>query len=588
MRYFLIAILLAGCGGGNDTATSLATGQTDTPVDAPADEENPDETPAEEDDSDTPTTEFPAFDAIGNNEENPEWGSAGAALIRLVPAAYADGIDELAGQTRPNPRTISNLVFAPRESIPNRLGASDMFWQWGQFLDHDIDLSPEADPAEHAGILVPSGDPLFDPDGTGSKVIPLERSAYVAGSAPRQQTNALTAFIDASNVYGSDEERARALRSLDGTGRLKTSDGDLLPFNRDGLDNAGGTSARLFVAGDVRANEQMALTAMHVLFVREHNRIADRLREQDAELSGDEIYQRARRMVAAQMQVITYREFLPLLLGPDGMPPYRGYDETVDAGIANVFSTAAFRLGHSLLSPTVLRLDAEGNEIEAGHLSLREAFFRPDRLVTEGGIDPILRGLSSQVCQELDAKVVEDVRSFLFGEPGFGGLDLPALNIQRGREHGLPSYNDAREALGLARRTSFAEINADTEVQAELAAAYPTVDDLDVWVGGLAEEHRPGAMVGELFFTILRDQFTRLRDGDRFWYARVLSQEDRRRVERTRLSEIIRRNTEIGDELRHDVFRATGDSKHPHPRILSSAPIDTDRPSRIARQFQAR
>lgn len=158
------------------------------------------------------------------------------------------------------------------------------------------------------------------------------------------------------------------------------------------------------------------------------------------------------------MQVITYREFLPLLLGPDALRPYQGYDPSADATIMNSFSTAAYRLGQSLLSTTLRRLDANGQTIGAGDLPLRDAFFAPDEIV-EHGIEPLLRGLASQVCQDLDVHVVDDVRNFLFGPPGGGGFDLASLNIQRGRDHGLPGYNDAREGMGLPRVARFNQIS---------------------------------------------------------------------------------------------------------------------------------
>ena len=136
---------------------------------------------------------------------------------------------------------------------------------------------------------------------------------------PRQQLNEITAWVDGSNVYGSNQERADALRTLDGTGKLKTSDGNMLPFNVDGLPNAGGSGPNLFLAGDVRANEQLGLTAMHTLFVREHNRLAEKIGAQRSNWDGDRIYEKARQLVGAQIQVITYNEFLPALLGKRAM-----------------------------------------------------------------------------------------------------------------------------------------------------------------------------------------------------------------------------------------------------------------------------
>jgi hypothetical protein len=333
------------------------------------------------------------------------------------------------------------------------------------------------------------------------------------------------------------------------------SEGNLLPFNDEGLANAGGDSADLFLAGDVRANEQVALTAVHTLFVREHNRLADEIAERDPRLPGDEIYERARQIVAAQIQVITYEEFLPTLLGAGALGPYNGYDPNVAANISNLFSGAVFRLGHSMLSGTLLRLDANGNEIADGHLPLRNAFFAPSRIIDEGGIEPLLRGLALQTCQQIDVQVVDDVRNFLFGPPGAGGFDLAALNMQRGRDHGLPDYNTVRVAMGLQPKSSFAEVTSDTIVQEQLGSVYGSVDEIDVWLGGLAEDPVNGGLVGELVFTVVKLQFERLRDGDRFWYER-LPDDLLRDVADTRLADIIRRNTNIDNEIPNDVFRA--------------------------------
>ena len=504
-----------------------------------------------------------AIDGRGNDTVDVAEGSTGIALRRALPSAYGDDVSTLAGADRPNPRAISNAVCTQVGEEPNAAGATDMLWQWGQFVDHDITLTPGAEPEEDASILVPTGDPAFDPFATGVVVIPFSRSAYVDQAGPREQLQAITAWIDGSQVYGSDAERALALRANDGTGRLRTSAGNLLPFNDVGLPNAGGTSATLFLAGDIRANEQVGLACLHTLFMREHNRQADQLRQQHPELNGDAVYEEARRRVGALLQVITYEEFLPLLLGRNAIPPYTGYRPELDARIDNAFSTAAYRLGHSLLSSRLLRLDANGAETIDGHLALRDAFFRPDRLVTEGGIDPVLRGLAAQAAQELDTHVVDDVRSFLFGPPGAGGLDLAALNIQRGRDHGLPSYAAARALLGLAPRTSFAAIGRDAATAQGLASVYGTVDKVDLWIGALAEAPEDGAMVGETLRTLLADQFRRLRDGDRFWYEARFDPDEVADLAATRLADVIRRNTDIGNEIDRDVFRVGAQGRRP-------------------------
>ena len=150
--------------------------------------------------------------------------------------------------------------------------------------------------------------------------------------------------------------------------------------------------------------------------------------------------------------------------------------------------------------------------------------------------------------------VVDDVRNFLFGDPGEGGFDLASLNIQRGRDHGVPGYNDARQALGLPRVESFADISSDQDIQRRMASVYDSVDDIDLWVGGLAEDQLPGAMVGQLISRLVKRQFEVLRDGDRFWYQNHLNDEERRMVDNTTLADIIRRNTTIDSEIPDDVF----------------------------------
>ena len=186
-------------------------------------------------------------------------------------------------------------------------------------------------------------------------------------------------------------------------------------------------------------------------------------------------------------------------------------------------------------------------------VALSEAFFNPN-LLKETGIDPVLKYLATDLGEEIDPFVVDSVRNFLFGPPGSGGLDLVSLNIQRGRDHGLADYNATRVKFGLSAVTSFAEITSDVEVQAKLEQLYGTVDNIDLWVGGLAEDHLADSSVGPTFAAIIGDQFERLRDGDRYWYQNDLKGADLKMVSETSLADVIRRNTSITN-LQDDVFR---------------------------------
>lgn len=542
---------------------------------------------------------FRSIDGSGNNIANPTWGETDTELLRLVPPAYEDGLSVPRGgdpSSLPSARAISNAVSAQSDLIPNSVHASDWLWQWGQFLDHDLDLTEAANPPDPFNIPVPQGDPFFDPFNTGTQEIGLNRSTFhTDGSGVRQQTNGITAYIDASNVYGSDPVRAAFLRS--GTdGQLKTSAGDLMPFNTAGLPNANDTGepeASLFVAGDVRANEQVGLTAIHTLFVREHNRLATDIKQKldnndptlvakrDAAIAeagngiddeDDFIYESTRKVVGAQMQAITYNEFLPLLLGDSALAPFMGYDDTVNAGISNEFSTAAFRVGHTMLSPEIQRRDpTTGDTAAEGNIALQDSFFNPQEII-DNGIDSLLLGLASGKAQAIDTLIVDDVRNFLFGPPGAGGFDLASLNIQRGRDHGLPSLNDFREAFFGAGSgyNSFLDLTGgDADLADAFDDVYDSVDDVDLWIGGLAEQHINGGLVGETFHGIIADQFTRSRDGDRFFYLNDLDHllAFDVGIESTTLADIIRRNTDIAN-IQDNVFIVAKDV--PEPSALFS------------------
>ncbi len=500
--------------------------------------------------------EYRTIDGTNNNLTHPEWGAADIPFLRRAAADYADGVSEPSGEDRPNPRTISNEICAQEADILNRFRASDFIWQWGQFLDHDITETPTAEPVEEFNVAVPAGDPFFDPQSTGTAEISMDRSYSEVVKDVREQFNEITAYIDASNVYGSNHERADDLRANDGTGMLRTSEGNLLPFNVNALPNAPSPlAANYFIAGDFRANEQVALTAMHTVFLREHNYWAKGIAKSNPGLTGDQIYEAARAIVGAEMQVITYREFLPRLLGERALPRYRGYNKGANAGITNAFATASYRFGHTMLSSQLKRLDRRLDEIDEGHLDLASAFFDPTKIINEGGIEPLLRGLAHQPAQEIDTLLVDDVRNFLFGAPGAGGFDLATLNIQRGRDHGLPGFNVVREAYGLKPLSDFDKVTPDKDLQEKLEEVYGDVERMDVWVGGLAEPPVRGGMVGPTIHAVLVDQFRRLRDGDRFWYENHLPKELQRLVEGQTLARIIKRNTEIDRELPEDLWQ---------------------------------
>jgi len=541
------------------------------------------------------STEFRSIDGSGNNIANPDYGKANIEFLRQQGNAYEDGISVPRGgtptSTLPSPRLISNVVSDQVESVTNFLGASDWLWQWGQFIDHDMDFTSGALAPEAFYIPVPKvGDPNFNPSELENLFIPFGRSMPASGtgtevSNPRQQMNEITSFIDASMIYGSDATRVTALRNTANPAMLETSlaaNNEVLPMkNTAGLPNDNGGSsdfAQFFLSGDVRANEQIGLTATHALFVREHNRIvtdlSSRLEAGETEIiakrqaaiqdsnnavnnEDDFLYESARKLVGAQIQQITYSEFLPLLIGND-LDTYAGYDSTVDASISNEFATAAYRVGHTMLSATLKRPGV-------GDIALKDAFFNPGE-VEENGIDTLLLGLARQESQEIDNLVIDGVRNFLFGPPGAGGLDLASLNIQRGRDHGLPGYAETYNDIFGAFIDSFDDLGSSglglfaDDVLVLFEEAYDTVDQIDLWLGGISElpgDH--GGLLGPTFSFFLADQFGRTRDGDRFFYLDDAILEHLELLDQdfanTQLSDIILRNSSI-TAIQSNVFIA--------------------------------
>ncbi|MCB9284921.1 MAG: T9SS type A sorting domain-containing protein [Lewinellaceae bacterium] len=522
--------------------------------------------------------EVRSFDGTGNNTANPNWGAKGTQLLRLGPVTYGDGISTLAGLGFPNPRLISNTLFTQDTFIPDPYGHSDFIWVFGQFIDHDITFIPDG--TENVFINIPQGDTFFDPWNTGQVKILFRRSQPAPGTGtglnnPRQQFNNITAFIDASAVYGSDQSRADWLRSFSG-GKLKVSAGDLLPYNTtDGqlgssidpgaphMDNPVGATDKLFVAGDVRANEQPLLVVMHTLFVREHNRLCDVLAEANPGWTDEQLYQQARRLVSGMVQRITFEEWLPTL--GVVLDPYTGYDPSVNPGISNEFSAAGFRLGHTMINEMVQRIDLNGNTIPEGNLVLKDGFFIPD-VIQSIGLEPYCKGMAIQEMQQVDTRVIGSVRNFLFGPPGAGGLDLASINIGRGRERGILRLNGLRVALGLPAHTSFSDISSNPAFASTLQSLYSDPNNVELWVGLLAEDPLPNSVFGPTLHDLLQAQFASLRDGDRFYYKNdpALSQDDLDLIENTTMRDIVLRNTQI-PVLQQEVFLAM-----PHEMLCQS------------------
>jgi len=429
--------------------------------------------------------------------------------------------------------------------------------QFAQFLDHDITFTPvnrgfgesiidctSCDSArtihpECAPITIPPNDPWFPniDRATGRpKCIAFTRS--LPGQLTlghREQLNQDTAFIDGSNTYGSDVCESRKLRTFIG-GRLNSTrhpirGKDLLPLTHEEVLECKSVSNTCFTGGDTRASEQPGLTAIHTIYMREHNRIVTELAQINPHWNDEQLFQNGRRILSAQFQHVTYNEFLPRVLGWNAIQLYDlkvltegyygGYDPTCDPTIFSEFSSAAFRFGHSLLKDQFKRMGANFVDRKL-NIKLRDVFMKPDIIFEVGMIDELLRGLLGTSMETMDQFITHEVTNHLFEEKikPFSGLDLAALNIQRGRDHGIRPYNDYRAVCNLKRAQTWEDLSREItpEVIARLRQTYEHVDDIDLFPGGLAETSLHGGLVGPTFACIISMQFRQLRKCDRFWY----------------------------------------------------------------------
>ncbi|XP_035021689.1 eosinophil peroxidase [Hippoglossus stenolepis] len=546
---------------------------------------------------------------VCNNRKHPRWGSANTPFTRWLPAEYQDNISlpkgwdpkqKINNHLLPLVRDVSNRII----STANADVESDplytfMVTMYGQWIDHDLTFTPHSPAISSFSngincdkscertepcfpIKIPSGDQRFV--NHSEECMPFFRSAAGCGSGNtghlfgasnvRQQMNAITAVIDVGQVYGSDHTKARFLRNLSKKSGLlrvntkyKDNGRELLPFFVTGA-NICATRARItqnvnaeevpcFVAGDERTNENIALTSLHTLFMREHNRLVRALAKPNPHWDGERLYQEARKIMGAYFQVLTYRDYLLHIVGPDliakQLSTYPGYDEQVDPSISNVFATAAYRFAHLMIQPFIYRFDEKYQEHrDYPSPLLHKAFFTPWRLIFEGGLDPILRGLIGHQAKLSSQKhmMPEELRNKLFKFSSDLALDLAALNLQRGRDHGLPGYNKWRKHCGLSQPknlTELASVLNNTDMAKKLLDLYHTPDNIDVWMGGVAEPFVRGGRVGPLFACLIATQFQKIRQGDRLWWENngVFTDAQRASLRETSLARIICDNTGI-------------------------------------------
>ncbi|EFA85041.1 peroxinectin [Heterostelium album PN500] len=517
------------------------------------------------------SAEWRSYNGYGNNLKDPTLGMANTTFLRSVKPSRYNAFGYL-NLSIPSARYVSNNVMDQPFEIASHEGLTDLFNMFGQFLIHNMAFA-QPDTNTPWPITVPECDEYFDPWCSGNQTMSYFRTRVALVDCAKgntnpqedgrcyEQINALSSFIDANPVYGSTKETADLLRSFSG-GQLRVSKdphGDMPPRGIKGvtIDNDARRVPidQLFTVGEKRGNENPGLMSIHTIFLREHNRLAKKFSGLNSSMTDEEIYQKTRSCIIEQVQALTYNEYLPMILGHK-MPDYKGYDENADPRISNEFTTVAFRFGHSEVGPVIEMGNRDGSF--GTPLPIRDSYFNPNAL--SDGIEPIIRGLAFKVEQNVDPYMISDLRNFLFGKPGQGGFDLACRNIQRERDHAIPSYNKYRSLLGLPSVKRWSDISREPIIQSNLRYTYDNkLDNVDLFVGGLAENHVPGGCVGQTFYTMILEQFTRSRSADRFWYERENMKEINQQCERTTFRELIRRNTNDIGPIQNNVFKVPTD-----------------------------
>lgn len=546
-----------------------------------------------------PTTPFRSMTGHCNNLRSPEAGKSLTTFARLLPPVYEDGVSRprqtsVTGAPLPNPRTISTLIHPDISNLHTRYTL--MVMQYAQFLDHDLTMTPihkgfhESIPKcrscdsprtvhpECNPIPIPPGDHFYPELNVTSGerfCFPFMRSLPGQQAlGPREQINQNTGFVDASQIYGENTCIANKLRGF--SGRLNSTIApvqgkELLPQS-DSHPECKSLSGLCFIGGDGRVSEQPGLTAIHNTFLREHNRIVEGLRGVNPHWNSEQLFQHTRRIVVAQNQHIVYNEFLPRILSwnavnlyglkllPQGY--YKEYDPTCNPAVVTEFSAAAFRIGHSLLRPHIPRLSVNHQPVDPP-LLLRDGFFKTDQLLAPGILDEINRGLVATPMETLDQFITGEVTNHLFEDRRipFSGIDLIALNVGRARDHGIPSYNNYRALCNLKRARTFEDLGREIppEIISRLKRIYASVDDIDLFPGGMSERPLQGGLVGPTFACIIGIQFRQARKCDRFWYETDdpnlrFTEAQLNEIRKTTLAKITCENLDIPGDMQRAAF----------------------------------
>lgn len=467
-------------------------------------------------------------------------GQSFKAYDRFRPAHYNDCIwsfrRAVSGDELPLPRTIINGVLRPLQrpvlkQVPNLLAA-----MFGQYIAHDVGSKKDsvgtiacctadrsaALPVEQQDkscmpIIIPKNDPDFGVKfpSFGCMSIGIVRSANsTAGNfnTPADQLNQVTGFLDNSPLYGSKEEDMRSLREFKG-GRMITNSDNILP-ERDGV----------YFLGDNRLNQTPQLAIIHSIYLREHNRIAGILGKLNHNWSDTKLFEETRRIVIAQYQHIIFNEWLPRFLSPEIMDLIRSplglnYHET---STYNEFNHAVFRMFHTAL-PNEIQFIAQDETVRTEPFS-QQLFNR----LTKTNYEETARGM---LFQPMNTGGFGHMFHGLFAPAGTPGGDLISIDLNRGRDHGLPPYVEILQYFfnpigwlkGSVNDFDDLKLFINAENRNRLKQNYESVLDIDLFVGALVETPLENTLLGATAQVMFARQFSRFKLSDPYFYTNKLS-----------------------------------------------------------------
>uniref|UniRef100_A0A0K0EPD5 peroxidase n=2 Tax=Strongyloides stercoralis TaxID=6248 RepID=A0A0K0EPD5_STRER len=463
---------------------------------------------------------FRTLDGSCNNLKHPTWGAGKTRYLRLLPPLYEDNISIPVGTRnifRPSPRSITRYLLNHDKNVFSNFNQLAM--QWGQFISHDILFNGRSDFCSCQTFSNQNCMNVNVAKDDVSKLkkkvlcIPITRSIPVCRNTsfltPREQMNLNSGYLDGSTIYGSTTVNMNQLRS----NHLLKFEANLFgkEFAPESLTKLG-ESMKL---GDGRGTIFVGIASLHTIFLRYHNIIARELKIINSHWTNDRIFQETRKIIGSVIQSISYNEFLPALIGEENlkqlMPRYSKYNDNISPAISNEFSAAAYRLHGMIVSnyPFI-----NNNYQVIGNIKFVQGT-NTFTHVLQKGISQLFRGMIATPLrkpQRLNSQVTEE----LFN----GHADLSTINIQRGRDHGLRSYNDYRKFCGLDIVDDFINWKDVSDINIKIRAKelYLKPENIELYVGGLLEEPIPGGIVGPTFACLITEQFQRLRDGDRFFY----------------------------------------------------------------------